>query len=110
MVLCVLVISIIIDGRDVSFRGRSGLWFLIYMVVFFFFFSSRRRHTRLQGDWSSDVCSSDLSSFKVIRQTERRFISDPRLGFGGSIAHPICRRALGGCQVCAKVPAILPGS
>src|SRR3989454_3491936 len=27
---------------------------------FFFFFSSRRRHTRLQGDWSSDVCSSDL--------------------------------------------------
>src|SRR5256885_9594754 len=24
------------------------------------FFSSRRRHTRLQGDWSSDVCSSDL--------------------------------------------------
>src|SRR5256885_3993220 len=28
--------------------------------VGFFFFSSRRRHTRLQGDWSSDVCSSDL--------------------------------------------------
>src|SRR5574337_1231957 len=26
----------------------------------FFFFSSRRRHTRLSGDWSSDVCSSDL--------------------------------------------------
>src|SRR2546426_11236243 len=26
----------------------------------FFFFSSRRRHTRLQGDWSSDVCSSHL--------------------------------------------------
>src|SRR2546426_4847331 len=31
------------------------MWFL-------FFFSSRRRHTRLQGDWSSDVCSSDLDS------------------------------------------------
>src|SRR6266446_10121854 len=29
---------------------------------FFFFFSSRRRHTRLQGDWSSDVCSSDLGA------------------------------------------------
>src|SRR5207248_9459354 len=27
----------------------------------FFFFSSRRRHTRSYGDWSSDVCSSDLS-------------------------------------------------
>src|SRR5215467_13421079 len=28
--------------------------------LLYFFFSSRRRHTRLQGDWSSDVCSSDL--------------------------------------------------
>src|SRR5437763_8730889 len=28
--------------------------------VCFFFFSSRRRHTRYIGDWSSDVCSSDL--------------------------------------------------
>src|SRR5437762_18393 len=28
---------------------------------FSFFFSSRRRHTRYIGDWSSDVCSSDLS-------------------------------------------------
>src|SRR5437762_854569 len=27
----------------------------------FFFFSSRRRHTRYIGDWSSDVCSSDLA-------------------------------------------------
>src|SRR5437763_839327 len=26
-----------------------------------FFFSSRRRHTRYIGDWSSDVCSSDLA-------------------------------------------------
>src|SRR5256885_3098572 len=34
------------------------------MYVLVFFFSSRRRHTRLQGDWSSDVCSSDL--FDVI--------------------------------------------
>src|SRR5256886_8922939 len=28
---------------------------------FSFFFSSRRRHTRFDCDWSSDVCSSDLS-------------------------------------------------
>src|SRR2546426_3098950 len=35
---------------------------LCYLMLYslFFFFSSRRRHTRLQGDWSSDVCSSDL--------------------------------------------------
>src|SRR5207248_5966889 len=31
-----------------------------------FFFSSRRRHTRSYGDWSSDVCSSDL------RRAQRR--------------------------------------
>src|SRR2546426_6835970 len=30
------------------------------IYIYYFFFSSRRRHTRLQGDWSSDVCSSDL--------------------------------------------------
>src|SRR6266705_5006412 len=29
-------------------------------AIFIFFFSSRRRHTRSYGDWSSDVCSSDL--------------------------------------------------
>src|SRR5256885_10306233 len=40
---------------------------LCYLVSrCFFFFSSRRRHTRLQGDWSSDVCSSDLGSSSKI--------------------------------------------
>src|SRR2546427_10706938 len=33
----------------------------------FFFFSSRRRHTRFDCDWSSDVCSSDLSSVPISR-------------------------------------------
>src|SRR3989454_6619691 len=37
-----------------------------------FFFSSRRRHTRLQGDWSSDVCSSDL----VSEEEWRRWLAD----------------------------------
>src|SRR5258706_11981409 len=36
-----------------------------------FFFSSRRRHTRLVSDWSSDVCSSDLS-----RRRHTRLVSD----------------------------------
>src|SRR5256885_4990638 len=31
------------------------------MYMLLLFFASRRRHTRLQGDWSSDVCSSDLA-------------------------------------------------
>src|ERR1035441_874973 len=37
----------------------------------FFFFSSRRRHTRCLSDWSSDVCSSDLST--VLGVPERSF-------------------------------------
>src|SRR5699024_8500662 len=37
-------------------------YFIIYS---FFFFSSRRRHTRSKRDWSSDVCSSDLSGFRL---------------------------------------------
>src|SRR5256886_7700585 len=32
----------------------------------FFFFSSRRRHTRFDCDWSSDVCSSDLNSIRLV--------------------------------------------
>src|SRR6266436_2473576 len=32
------------------------------IMLCFFFFSSRRRHTRCSRDWSSDVCSSDLTS------------------------------------------------
>src|SRR2546430_11412642 len=46
----------------------SGLIIRVYallrhdvLLFFFFFFSSRRRHTRFDCDWSSDVCSSDLS-------------------------------------------------
>src|SRR6267154_5233502 len=39
--------------------------------MFVFFFSSRRRHTRWTGDWSSDVCSSDLLVVARI-ETSRR--------------------------------------
>src|SRR2546426_7750654 len=54
------------------------------VCFFFFFFSSRRRHTRLQGDWSSDVCSSDLTlvALAYAEQSyallERRFNHHPR--------------------------------
>src|SRR5437762_12907674 len=34
-------------------------------LCFYFFFSSRRRHTRYIGDWSSDVCSSDLDKLGI---------------------------------------------
>src|SRR5687768_18124538 len=38
----------------------------MFFMCFFFFFSSRRRHTRCSRDWSSDVCSSDLSDFPSV--------------------------------------------
>src|SRR5688500_19338967 len=55
------------------------VFFLIYDCFYFvvvtcsiFFFSSRRRHTRLQGDWSSDVCSSDLAQEVPLPSTQPR--------------------------------------
>src|ERR1022692_4125166 len=54
------------EQREVPQRAESAYTFAhsrgSFVFYFFFFFSSRRRHTRLQGDWSSDVCSSDLAS------------------------------------------------
>src|SRR5256885_12552963 len=43
-----------------TYSNISLSYAVLLRNFFFFFFSSRRRHTRLQGDWSSDVCSSDL--------------------------------------------------
>src|SRR2546426_3656479 len=52
-----------------------------YLSFYFFFFSSRRRHTRLQGDWSSDVCSSDLS--------RREFVASTAVGVAAAVAADI---------------------
>src|SRR2546422_1280491 len=41
-------------------------------MFIFFFFSSRRRHTRCSRDWSSDVCSSDLSLSGVVSIPDNR--------------------------------------
>src|SRR6266446_8520926 len=51
--------------------------------MFFFFFSSRRRHTRLQGDWSSDVCSSDLRPLNMFLKS-----ADAVIGPGDTIVLP----------------------
>src|SRR5689334_14951586 len=51
----------------------SFIFFLcVLFCFFFFFFSSRRRHTRWNCDWSSDVCSSDLSGQWDARPPEAR--------------------------------------
>src|SRR5690348_18454764 len=44
-----------------------------------FFFSSRRRHTRWTGDWSSDVCSSDLLPLDRVFRSDGLGHAEPRL-------------------------------
>src|SRR5438105_11282467 len=59
------------------------MFLLVYTVsfyFFFFFFSSRRRHTRSTRDWSSDVCSSDLSIFEPI--WNRRYVDQVQITAG----------------------------
>src|SRR3712207_7340589 len=46
-------------GEDNGGVVSTSIESVVVLVVFFF--SSRRRHTRYWRDWSSDVCSSDLS-------------------------------------------------
>src|SRR5207248_4877905 len=48
----------------------------------FFFFSSRRRHTRSYGDWSSDVCSSDLSA---VLNADDPLVAEMRKHCSGSV-------------------------
>src|SRR5437763_13422966 len=57
-----------------SFEMSLRLFVFVFLI---FFFSSRRRHTRYIGDWSSDVCSSDLPSAR--RQHGQRAHRDPRV-------------------------------
>src|SRR3989454_2920937 len=62
-----------------------------------FFFSSRRRHTRLQGDWSSDVCSSDLDTqaclvtgiLRLGHRLAAGWTRCARQGVGGDQAFPL---------------------
>src|SRR5207248_8094902 len=57
-------------------RGQEYTCILITCIQTsrFFFFSSRRRHTSSYGDWSSDVCSSDLVERRVavVHQLKQR--------------------------------------
>src|SRR5205807_1413714 len=70
-----------------------------------FFFSSRRRHTRLQGDWSSDVCSSDLGLRWEIPLPQREVLNRES-GFDPTVPNPGADNILGAlvflgsCQTC----------
>src|SRR5207253_7248992 len=54
------------------------------------FFSSRRRHTRWPRDWSSDVCSSDLSMLRFLCNPKdgisfARIANKPARGLGDAL-------------------------
>src|SRR2546422_8670846 len=72
------------------------------MNIFFFFFSSRRRHTRCSRDWSSDVCSSDLSRGVNAREEtdERRdgTPSPPRAESGVDSGNGFSARTTARCE------------
>src|SRR5437588_5030678 len=59
---------------------------------FYFFFSSRRRHTRSLCDWSSDVCSSDLSGGSAFgldaASGVMRYLEERGVGFA-TVAGPV---------------------
>src|SRR2546426_5312115 len=58
-----------------------------FIYFFFFFFSSRRRHTRLQGDWSSDVCSSDLGRLPRRAPDPQHHPQSPQRGHTRRVVH-----------------------
>src|SRR2546430_1891376 len=68
------------------------------LVIAIFFLSSRRRHTRFDCDWSSDVCSSDLSP--DLLQTDLSDLARLQLPAGLGLL-PVVREA-------DDVPATLP--
>src|SRR5438876_7894667 len=69
MYICINSLSIVFFNIYIY----SLVFFLFFFVLllFFFFFSSRRRHTRWTGDWSSDVCSSDLLDIPLVARHQR---------------------------------------
>src|SRR2546421_151998 len=74
------------------------------IFFFFFFFSSRRRHTRSDRDWSSDVCSSDLS-VPVEVQTAGGSVSKLVRNFPGLLVEEV-----DGCDPVASYDVLLRAS
>src|SRR5437762_7430334 len=59
MLICILTKNVITSC------SVTMMLFLHLEVKPLIFFSSRRRHTRYIGDWSSDVCYSDLNQVNI---------------------------------------------
>src|SRR5437763_3378532 len=73
--------------------SKKGVWVVRDMTSVLFFFSSRRRHTRYIGDWSSDVCSSDLGNSPPARKLAGCPEVAVKLGSARIVISPSCARA-----------------
>src|SRR5207245_6566079 len=72
-----------------------------------FFFSSRRRHTRCYRDWSSDVCSSDLTFNSL---AERGAVGLLRPGYGPTTnRHRALAELVRGTEVNARLGGVPKG-
>src|SRR5699024_11583498 len=71
-----------------------------------FFFSSRRRHTSSKRDWSSDVCSSDLSFYDYRTEKDAPIVNEfTKLGAEVIVgSHPLS--VLDGVDIIVKNPGI----
>src|SRR3989449_9324268 len=66
------------------------------MLYFLFFFSSRRRHPRCSRDWSSDVCSSDLTHWTGCARSRPPLSAfSTASSSGGGVGTPGARRSCG---------------
>src|SRR5437762_8911145 len=92
---------------DIYFIFFFFFFFFFYFAYFFFFFffSSRRRHTRYIGDWSSDVCSSDLTGTFTLRLRSSESTSIPVMS--GSLTSSVTRSGL---SIWARPSAVAPSS
>src|SRR5256884_6340715 len=81
--------------------GDIGAVFVVNLsVLSHFFFSSRRRHTRCSRDWSSDVCSSDLTrgSSRIHRREMLETLRPVRLLRRSSASKRLCFCGLPSCE------------
>src|SRR5690606_41029533 len=69
-------------------------------LVVFFFFSSSCRDTSFSRDWSSDVCSSDLSGYTQAQLDGAGFLRGELKKLGADVDGPVLARAgLGALQL-----------
>src|SRR5258706_5313259 len=95
------VVHAIVDATRLQFffEAEDGIrdWSVTGVQTCALYISSRRRHTRLVSDWSSDVCSSDLTRLiAVIKRAE-----PTKLAASTAIAY--------GDQACRGAPCIACG-